>query len=159
MPYECKGRHFSPPPPKRGEIGPRIGRVAKITKANFNKAVSSEGLFSGQHQIIILLMKHYKLTVSELAQELGVAYSTASVSIKRMEKSGYVQKKADKNDKRITYIYLTEKGKSVPENIKRNMDLQENIITKGMTENEIMLLSDLLDKIVENYESEANKDA
>lgn len=148
-----------PPPPPSGMIGPRIGRVARISKHNFNKAVAEEGLFSGQHHIIMLLKEHNKMTVSEIAKELGVAYSTASVSIKRLEKSGFVSKKADKNDARITYIFLTEKGKRVPEHIKQKLDSQENIITKGMSEDEIMLLSKLLDKIVENYESEVLENA
>ncbi|MGN0458558.1 MAG: MarR family winged helix-turn-helix transcriptional regulator [Eubacterium sp.] len=159
MPCEYRRKHCPPPVPERGLIGPRLGRAARITKHNFNMAVSEEGLFSGQHHIIMLLTEKNYMTVSEIAQELGVAYSTVSVSIKRMEKSGLISKKPDKNDARITHIYLTEKGKSIPEHIKQKMDSQEVIITKGMSEEEIMLLSDLLDKIVNNYESAVNEDA
>lgn len=158
MQGEIKAKHC-PPPPERGMIGPRIGRVSRISKLNFNKAVAEEGLFSGQHHIIMLLKEHEKMTVSEIAQEIGVAYSTASVSLKRLEKAGFVSKLSDSEDARKTYIVLTKKGDSVPENIKKKLDSQEEIITKGMTTDEIMLLSDLLDKIFENYEGEVCKDA
>ena len=80
--------------------------------------------------------------------------ASASVSIKRMEKSGFIIKKPDEHDARITKLYLTEKGKAVPERIKEKMFIQDKNLTKGMTKDEILIFSDLLDKAINNLKEE-----
>ena len=80
------------PAPARGNIGPRIALLGRLEKSNFNRAVAAEGLFSGQHRIIMMLKREKSATISEIAEETGTAPSTVSVSIKRME-SGFRCKK------------------------------------------------------------------
>lgn len=137
-----------PPPPKRGLIGPRLGMASRIMRSEFNQAVSEEGLFAGQHDIIMTLMREKEATISKIAEEIGVATSTISVSIKRMEKAGFVAKKPSDKDGRISVVYLTEKGKAAPKHIKEKLDAQEKELTKGLSKEETETLSDLLDKII-----------
>lgn len=146
------GKNIEPAP--RGMIGPRISRASKNLRCRFNKVVNDEGLFSGQHHIILLL-KHFEgLTISQVAEYLKITPATASVSIKRMEKAGFVEKRFDEKDARITRLYLSEKGKAATEHIRVRMDAQEALMTRGLSEEEIMLLSDLLDRVLENVEKE-----
>lgn len=140
----------SPEPPVRGMIGPRITRVAKALRKRFNQAAAEEGLFSGQQHIILLLKHNEGLTIGQVAEATGVAVATASVSIKRMEKAGLVIRTADEKDARLTKLYLTDKGKAAPEHIREKMDRQEQYVTKGLTNEEVLLLSDLLDRVIEN---------
>lgn len=140
-----------PKKPERGFIAPRVGLIARMQRSSFNQAVSEEGLFAGQHQIIMALKMNKSLTISQLAQELNIAPSTVSVSIKRLEKAGFVAKRANQKDARITEIYLTEKGEAAPEHIKQKMESEENILTKGFSDEEKFMLSDMLDKIIENF--------
>lgn len=151
---------YGPPGiPPRGMIGPRVTRVAKMLRCRFNEAANEEGLFSGQQHIILLLKHNSGLTVGQVAESIGVSPATVSVSIKRMEKAGFVEKRADEKDARITKLYLTEKGESAPEHIRDKMDSQEKFITKSMTDEEILLFSDLLDKAINNlYEQEGGND-
>lgn len=145
---QCK--KCCPPPPQRGLIAPRIGMASRIVRSEFNQAVADEGLFAGQHQIIMILKHKKQATVSEIAEEIGVATSTVSVSIKRMEKAGFVAKKPSETDGRISVVYLTEKGEAAPEHIKTKLDAQETELTKNLSDEETLILSDLLDKIIEN---------
>lgn len=138
----------------RGMIGPRITDVSRLLRMRFNRAAQEEGLFAGQQHIIIMLEKNGGLTVSQISKKLCVSTATASVSIKRLEKAGFVKKVQDENDARITKIYLTEKGKLVPCRIKQKMDAQESDITAGLSENEVGELSDMLDRILKNLEKE-----
>ncbi|MFR5875585.1 MAG: MarR family winged helix-turn-helix transcriptional regulator [Eubacterium sp.] len=140
----------NPSPPPQGMIGPRVTRISRILRRRFNKVSNEEGLFSGQQHIILLLKHNRGLTVGQLAERLGVAPATVSVSIKRMEKAGFVEKTADENDARITKLYLTEKGEAAPDHIKEKMDSQEKYITNGMSKEEVRLFSDLLDKAINN---------
>ena len=125
-----------PPPPPKGQIAPRVGMVARLERINFNRAVAEEGLFAGQHKIIMFLKFHGRV----------------------MEKAGFVKRRQSKADGRITEILLTAKGQAVPENIHHKMEAEEKMLTNGLTEDEINILSDLLDKIIENFNAKEGED-
>lgn len=139
-------KHNVPPP--KGMIGPRIMCLSRLMRQKFNEAAAEQGLFSGQQDIIIFLVENEGITLSKLAEKLEVSAATASVSVKRMEKAGFIVKKQDKNDARITRLYPTEKAKKAPDNIKKRMDELEATISKSLTKNESEQLSDMLDKAI-----------
>lgn len=143
-----KNRFPSPPP--KGMVGPRVNCLSRMIRIKFNEVLKEEGLFSGQHHIIMLLFHNDGQTVGEIAKHLGIAPATASVSIKRMEKSGFIQRKADDKDARTVKIFLTDKGGAVMEHICEKMNAQEKRITACLDEKEVSQLSDILDKIIEN---------
>lgn len=147
-----------PPPPPRGNIGARIGFISRKSKNYFNQVVSEEGLFAGQHHIIMMLERVGCATVSQIAEEMRTTSATASVSIKRLEKAGFVEKKSSDSDARITKIYLTDKALAVTQRIKSKMDEAEESLTQGLTQEEKYQLSDLLDKVVNNIISQKECD-
>lgn len=146
------------PPPPRGNIGARIGFISRKSKNYFNQVVSEEGLFAGQHHIIMMLERVGCATVSQIAEEMRTTSATASVSIKRLEKAGFVEKRSSESDARITKIYLTDKALAVTQRIKSKMDEAEESLTQGLTQEEKYLLSDLLDKVVNNINSQKECD-
>ena len=137
-------------------IGPRVACLSKMTKIAFNKAAAEQGLFSGQQDILFQINNNEGITIGELTNEVGVAAATASVSVKRMEKAGFIIKKTDEGDGRITRLYPTEKAKQAPENIRKKMDMLDDVLKTGMTQEEVLLLSDLLDRAIANMKSEDN---
>ncbi len=136
--------------PPDGLIGPRVNFLSKRIRKAFNKAASEEGLFSGQQDLLLFLVMNEGATLSELTAELNVSAATVSVSVKRMEKAGFLIKKTDETDGRITRIYPTEKAKKTPENIRKKMDVLEEKLKKGMSEEEVQTLCDLLGKAIMN---------
>lgn len=153
----CNKRPLPPPPP-RGNIGARIGFISRKSKNYFNQVVSEEGLFAGQHHIIMMLERVGCATVSQIAEEMRTTSATASVSIKRLEKAGFVEKRSSESDARITKIYLTDKALAVTQRIKAKMDEAEESLTQGLTQEEKYQLSDLLDKVVNNIISQKECD-
>ena len=153
----CNKRPLPPPLP-RENIGARIGFISRKSKNYFNQVVSEEGLFAGQHHIIMMLERVGCATVSQIAEEMRTTSATASVSIKRLEKAGFVEKLPDESDARITKIYLTDKALAVTQRIKSKMDEAEESLTQGLTQEEKYQLSDLLDKVVDNIISQKECD-
>lgn len=149
-------RHPEPPP--KGMLGPRVNCLSRIIRIEFNEVLNSEGLFSGQHHIIMLLAHDDGLTVGQLAKRLGIAPATVSVSLKRMEKAGFIIKKADKKDARTTKIYLTDKSNDMLGRIKEKMAQQEKLLCNGLSEDEVNQLSDLLDKVIRNFIAKEDND-
>lgn len=150
-----------PPPPPRGNVGARIGFISRKSKSYFNEVVAEEGLFAGQHHIIMMLEREGCATVSQIADEMRTTAATVSVSIKRLEKAGFVEKRPDESDGRITKIFLTSKALAVTKRIKQKMDNAEETLTSGLTQEEKYILSDLLDKMIDNIiqKKECEQDA
>lgn len=119
-------------PPPEYMVGPRVNFLSRLIRCRFNEVIAEQGLYSGQQDIIFALIENEGITSSKLAQLTGVSNATMSVSIKRMEKAGFVIKKPDKNDARIIHLYPTQKAMAVPDNIRKKMDRLEAVITKGM---------------------------
>lgn len=140
--------------PPKGMVGPRINYLSRLMRKAFNEAASEEGLFSGQTDILFFINRNKGCTLGELSKELGVAVATASVSVKRMEKAGFIIKKADERDARLTRLYPTEKAMQVPENIKKKMDSLDDVLKKGMSSEETETLSLLLERAIRNMQKE-----
>lgn len=138
-------------PPPANMVGPRIMHLSKILRRIFNESLAEQGLFSGQQDILFNIIRKEGITLGELAKELGVSCATASVSVKRMEKAGFIIKKEDKDNARIVRLYPTEKAKSAPEKTREKMDSMEAVIKKGMTEEEQKQLAILLEKAIGNF--------
>lgn len=56
---------------------------------------------------------HGALTMSQIANELYIKLPTASSLIDRLIEANYIKRISDKNDRRITKIELTEKGRQI----------------------------------------------
>ncbi len=135
-------------------IGPRINYLAKHMRKVFNQTLAQQGLFSGQQDILFAIVENEGIMLGELADMLGIAVATASISVKRMEKSGFIIKKTDESDARITRLYPTEKAKRAPENIRSKMDSLEALLKRGMTAQEVNTLSKLLEKAIQNMQGD-----
>lgn len=145
----CDKKHSAPP---ADMVGPRVMHLSKILRRIFNDSLAEQGLFSGQQDILFAVINKEGITLGELAKRLGVSAATASVSVKRMEKAGFIIKKEDKDNARIIRLYPTEKAKSAPEKTREKMDSLESVIKNGMTEDEQAQLSYLLEKAIRNFE-------
>ncbi len=63
-----------------------------------------------QYWLLRLLNRSGPLTMSELANELGIAISSATVSCKRLEKAGLLTRERQSDDERVVRVALTEQG-------------------------------------------------
>lgn len=150
-------KHHGPPP--RGDICPRINFLSKLVRQGFNEVLANEGLFSGQEEILFVLQHNCGITLRELSERLDITPATASKSVKRMEKTGFIIKKPDEKDARIIRLYPTIKAMELPERIKEKMDTLENTLKTDMADSEVLLLSDLLERAINNLKKGDEKDA
>lgn len=123
----------------------------KFLQKNFERAAKLE-VHPGQIPVFRFLSEHEGASQRELAGLLKIKPPTVNVSIQRMEKSGFVYRKPDEKDQRITRIYLTEKGKNIDKELGKLMEENEKIITSGFTESELCLLKRMLHQMMDNLE-------
>ena len=140
-------KHKDPPP--EGIIGPRVNYLSRLVRRRFNEVIAEEGLFSGQQDILFAIVDNEGVTSSELSSMVGVSAATISVSVKRMEKAGFIIKKADENDARISRLYPTDKARALPE-VLYKMNALEETLCSGMSREDVLRFSSYLQLAIKN---------
>ena len=67
---------------------------------------------------IMTLSEKAPCQLNELSQKLGIAAPTTTGIVSRLERSGYVRRTHDKNDRRVVNVGLTPKGKRIAKKLK-----------------------------------------
>lgn len=95
-----------------------------------------------------------KTTMRHIADELGVAFPTATSMIDRLVKAEYVTREVDKNDRRVVYVSLTDKGQTVLNTmLRKKMEHMHLMLTKISEDDKKTMhriFSDLLKKLDKN---------
>src|SRR3954447_21697006 len=90
-----------------------IARVALIHRTRISEYLSDHQLYVGQEMLLKCLWNHDGLPQKEIADLMGIQPATATRMVMRMEQSGFVERKTDPQDQRVSHVYLTELGRSV----------------------------------------------
>jgi DNA-binding MarR family transcriptional regulator len=89
--------------------------------------------------------------MKEISEGINRSKSTVTQLVDRLLIGGYVTKESNLEDKRFSYIVLTEKGLSIKKDFK---EISENVIRaffKDFTEEEADILLSLLDRVINNF--------
>ena len=107
-------------------------------------------MHSGQAGMLWALRKENGQSQKEISQKLGVKPPSITVMLKKLEQEGYILRKQDEKDQRITRLYITQKGIEAAEYMDDILKKLEKEIFENMSEEEIMLLRRLLMQMKEN---------
>jgi DNA-binding MarR family transcriptional regulator len=77
-----------------------------------------------------------------------------SQSLTRLQKKGYIQMEQDLEDRRCTHNYLTKEAYVVIEQVEKIYESVQDIIMKGVTEEERRILSVVAQKVNQNINEE-----
>lgn len=144
----CKG-HFDSPEHRLVE---KYIRVTRLHRSVVERRLSCTGVYRSQHQILMFVSSNPNVSQKELARMYGVSGATITVSLKKLEKGGYIRRLVDQNDNRFNQISITEKGRKVVEDsisIFRRMEL---CMFEGFSESDREVLGEMLDRIYGNLE-------
>lgn len=90
-----------------------------------------------------------------LAERLHVTPATITVSLRSMQKNGYVEKSTDEGDQRRKRIMLTEKGKEASRLLVGFSDLLDGEMYRGFTAEERAACADFFRRMTANLETSA----
>jgi DNA-binding MarR family transcriptional regulator len=89
----------------------------------------------------------------ELQELLGLEGATVTGLVQRMERSDLVQRRPDPQDKRVSRVYLTDRGRSL-EHILTPLAQEVNACAcQGFTSDEQAFFLRLLQRALDNFES------
>ncbi len=104
------------------EIPQAMTQAARSMRTALSRSLLDAGLYAGQDGVMQALGEEEGLTSGALAQRLGVKAPTMTRTIGRMEAQGFVTRRADGTDQRLTKVYLTDTGRSSLERISQSVE-------------------------------------
>ncbi len=126
-----------------------IGFAMKHRKI-MQSCLDETGVYQAQHHLLMRISHNPNASQKDIAMSMDVSPAAIAVSLKKLEKGGYIKKQIDQGDNRLNQITITEKGNRVVEQSKRIFESADKKIFEGFTESEKNTLSALLDKLGSN---------
>jgi DNA-binding MarR family transcriptional regulator len=128
----------------RDSVGVLLVNVCRAHRNRAAALLGTVGLYVGQEWILFRLREEEGVTSSELAQRCDVEVPTMSKTLQRMEQAGVVLRREDKDDARITRIYLTKEGRALCQKVEQLWNDLEQQTVAGLSAEERLLLRRLL---------------
>ncbi len=127
-----------------------LGDLCRLHHVLAHHVLEEFGLYRGQPALLHRLWEKDGRTHSELALSMNVSTATISRMIKRMERSGFVERRNDEDDERISRAFLTQKGKKIETEVKAVLaDLDRKAFT-GFSDKERREAGEIFDRIKMN---------
>ncbi|WP_333651467.1 MarR family winged helix-turn-helix transcriptional regulator [Lacrimispora sp.] len=125
-------------------------RIMKLHRSILDERSKETGVYRSQHQILMMLADHSNVSQKEIAKRLYVSTATIAVSVKKLEKGGYITRVMDQEDNRMNQLCLTEKGKNMVGNSREFFHNVEKQMFHGFSNEELEIMKEYLDRIYEN---------
>ncbi len=117
--YDCPERYTCRMPNTDEYIGVIISDVARLLRTAFDRRVRRLGLTRAQWLLLTRLHRRPGSSQSELADKMEVEKASAGRMIDRLEAKGWVERRAQHDDRRIKRIHLTREAERVHKRIWR----------------------------------------
>ncbi len=130
-------------------------QIHDALEKSVNNGIREMGLTFSQASVLRILSNASgcQMSMKELEKALHVAQSTTARIVLNMERNGLVDSFGDASDKRVKYIRLTEKGKTLNEVARQKKDADETAMYSGFSEEEKQLFFSMLERIKRNIMS------
>ena len=127
-----------------------FAQTCRLKHTRVQSLLEALGLYEGQPALLRSLWAEEGLTHTELARRLHVRPATVTKMIQRMEKSGFVERRPDPADQRLSRVYLTEPGRSVQAAVREVWRTLEREAFSGLSDDERTQLQRFFRQIREN---------
>lgn len=122
----------------------------------YNLLVQDYGITQGMGYTLMIIPKE-GIPATSIAPIMGMGSSSLSRLLKSMEKNDLIIKKADEDDRRVTKIFLTNKGVQHRKEIKKVVLNFNSNVMKSLTEEEVKTYHKVSETIKNQIESDLDK--
>ncbi|MGM8213301.1 MarR family winged helix-turn-helix transcriptional regulator [Virgibacillus sp. W0430] len=139
------------------DLEKKLRNISRTIKLSGRKILKNYPITSPQFVALQVLTENHGMTIGELCHKIGLAFSTTTDLVDRMEKNGLVERMRDTVDRRVVRIRVLSKGDLIIREVieKRQQYLKEILHTfpNEKTQQLNALLYELYNEM-ENYNKE-----
>ena len=103
----------------------------------FHGLMQDSGFTFPQLSVISILAKNGKQKVSDISEKMGLSDSTVSGILDRLEQKGMIERKRNKDDRRVVQICLSKGSQEICQEFHRKREEYFAHLLKELTEQEI----------------------
>jgi len=97
-----------------------------------------------------LLLVQDGMTIGTMSQKRGVDAPAATGIITRLEQSGLVERRHDREDRRVVKVYLTDEGRDISHTLASSVEHFDQIMKRGFSESDLDRLLTHLQQLIVN---------
>lgn len=127
----------------------KINTISRCAVAYRNDKLNDKTLSPLYHSYIIVISKNQGISQDELAAELCINKSSVTRGLVNLEEQGYIERKADDDDKRILRVYPTQKMNAMLPKVREVLREWNKYLTDDIDENEIEIFQSVLERVTE----------
>ncbi len=130
-----------------------ISQLKQVSGRRFEKLLSQAGVeaFNGaQGRILYVLWQRDGVPIAELSNKTGLAKTTLTSMLDRMEQSGLLRRAYDVADRRQIRIFLTGEARKLQGGYDAVSRAMSEIFYAGFTDGEILTFESTLRRILDN---------
>lgn len=135
---------------ERKDILRQIGSISRALDSIANIEFKELELSRGQYLYLTRIFEHPGIISDRLATLLNVDRTTTARGVRKLEQAGLILKKDDKDNKKIKHLFVTDTGKKLAEEIEKENDYSNNLVTKGLSKSDQEKLQKYLSVIEKN---------
>src|ERR1700712_1191844 len=128
-------------------IGVVISDVARLLRTEFDRRVRRLGITRAQWLVLTRLHRHPGASHSELAELMEVEKATAGRMIDRLVANGGVERRVQRDDRRVKRVHLTPEAERVHKRIWRVAEATVEDALSGLSAQEGTQLMELLQRV------------
>jgi DNA-binding MarR family transcriptional regulator len=145
-------------------LGFLVHDVSRLRRRVVDRALKPLGVTRSQWWVLAFLSRSDGMSQVALADELDLGKVALGQLIERLEKTGFVSRRADDEDRRVKRVFLTRRGQALIARIRENVSVTEKEILEKIDESDLratgralrLMKENLLAKIVDNEETDAS---
>ncbi|HVX58913.1 MAG TPA: MarR family transcriptional regulator [Candidatus Saccharimonadales bacterium] len=130
------------------EIIEYSGRLKKLAMAD-RAMLENLQLSRAQLELVFVLFSHDSVNVKHAAEITGVSTSAISQVADSLLAEGYIARTDDPNDRRVTYLTLTAKGRSAIKSLRNHFSSGFRAALGSLSDDELLQFSKIYKKLVE----------
>jgi len=137
-----------------------ISQIKQVSGRIFEKLLTHAGVnaFNGaQGRILYVLWQQDNIPIAELSKKTGLAKTTLTSMLDRMEQSRLLTRTYDKTDRRQIRISLTEQARLLSGEYDKVSQAMNEIYYAGFADDEIIAFENNLRRILKNLDERESK--
>ena len=135
--------------------GFQVSKIKQLGDRILQKILAERGIdaFNGaQGRILYVLFQEDGVPIKTVSEKCGLAITSLTTMLERMEKGGLILRKQDSMDKRKTLLFLTKKARDLEKDYIAVSEEMGDIYYQGFTAEEVRAAEEYLDRIRLNLE-------
>lgn len=135
-------------------IGYLIKNIHVTHTWKINQMLEQYDLTTAQLNVLIPVFiaekKQEEINQRDIENHLKISNPTVTGILNRLESKGLIERTASRQDHRIRYIHPTSKAKAIDQKTRKIFDDYERVMLKGFSQEEEILLKDMLTRVLNN---------